>query len=147
MKPYPHRYVVEADAAPEGSVTLAAAGLTALRSAPPAEFDGPGDQWSPESLLIGAVADCFALTFRGIARASKLAWERLACRAEGTLDRADHVTRFVAVRIEANLTLPAGGNAELGRRLLEKAEKTCLITNSLRCEVTLEPRVSESGAR
>ena len=146
MKPYPHHYVVEASGAPAGSVTLSAAGVEALRSAPPAEFDGPGDQWSPESLLVAAVADCFVLTFRAIARASKLPWENLICRAGGTLDRADHVTRFTAVRIQADLTLPAGGDADLGRRLLEKAEKTCLVTNSLRCEVTLEARVSEAAA-
>jgi organic hydroperoxide reductase OsmC/OhrA len=145
MKPYPHHYPVVATGAPFGGVRLETPGVAALASAPPVEFDGPGDQWSPESLLVAAVADCFVLTFRGVARASKFPFVRLACRAEGTLDRADHVTRFVAVHIEADLEIPAGGDAELGRRLLEKAERSCLVTSSLRCEATLEPRVKESA--
>ena len=144
MKPFPHHYTVGATAAPDGSVELAAAGLPALSSAPPSEFDGPGDQWSPESLLVAAVVDCFVLTFRAIARASKLAWSGLDCRAEGTLDRVDGVTRFVRIQIQADLVLAAGGNPETGRRLLEKAEKTCLVTNSLAVPVELTSEVRSS---
>lgn len=144
MKPYPHRYTVDAAGGPAGSVELSAAGIPPIPSAPPIEFDGPGDVWSPETLLVGAVVDCFVLTFRAIARASRLEWTRLECRAEGTLDRVEGVTRFVGMRIEARLALPAGGNAETGRRLLEKAEKTCLVTNSLVAPVELVADVAEA---
>ena len=145
MKPYPHHYSVEASAAASGSVELRADALPAIASAPPIEFDGPGDQWSPESLLVAAVVDCFVLTFRAIARASKLEWSSLQCRAEGTLDRVERVTRFVGLRIEADLTLPADGDVEAGKRLLAKAEKTCLVTNSLDLAVELEARVTVGG--
>lgn len=145
MKPYPHHYSAEATAAASGSVELTAEGLPAIASAPPIEFDGPGDQWSPESLLVASVVDCFVLTFRAIARASKLDWAQLHCGAEGTLDRVERVTRFVGMRIVANLELPPGGNAETGRRLLQKAEKTCLVTNSLNFPVELEENVTLSG--
>lgn len=141
MKPYPHHYSVEASAAASGSVELTAEGLPAIASAPPVEFDGPGDQWSPETLLVASVVDCFVLTFRAIARASKLDWTRLDCAAEGTLDRVERLTRFVGLRIVANLALPRGGNAETGKRLLEKVEKTCLVTNSLNFAVELEGNV------
>lgn len=141
MKPYPHHYSVEATAGPTESVELSAAGLPKLISAPPVEFDGPGDQWSPETLLMAALADCFILTFRAVARASRLEWSHLACHAEGTLDRVDGVTRFTGFRIHARLALPPGGNAETGRRLLEKAEKTCLVTNSLGAPVELVSEV------
>lgn len=145
MKPYPHHYSVEASASVSGTVDLSAEGLPALTSAPPVEFDGPGDQWSPESLLVASVVDCFALTFRAIARASKLDWTQLRCSAEGTLDRVEGVTRFVGLRIVADLALPQGGNVETGRRLLEKAEKGCLVSNSLDFAVDLEARVELGG--
>lgn len=141
MKPYPHHYSVEASAAASGSVDLTAEGLPAIASAPPVEFDGPGDQWSPESLLVASVVDCFVLTFRAIARASKLDWSQLHCAAEGTLDRVERVTRFVGMRIVADLALPPGGNAETGHRLLEKAKNACLVTNSLNFAVEMEARV------
>jgi organic hydroperoxide reductase OsmC/OhrA len=142
MKPYPHHYLVEASAAASGSVDLRARGLPVIASAPPIEFGGPGDAWSPESLLVAATADCFVLTFRAVARASKLEWSSLQCSAVGTLDRIEKVTCFVGMRIEADLRLPAGGNAETGKRLLEKTEKTCLVSNSLDLAVALEARVT-----
>jgi peroxiredoxin-like protein len=119
-------------------VDRASEGLAALVSAPPIEFGGPGDRWSPETLLVAAVADCFALTFRAIALASQLAFTRLQCRATGKLERVERVTRFVGIRIGAALALPAGADTEKARRLLEKAEKSCLVSNSLSCPVELE---------
>jgi organic hydroperoxide reductase OsmC/OhrA len=142
MQAFPHRYEVHADAEPSGSVRLDSAGLPPLASAPPAQFGGPGDQWSPETFLVAAVADCFILTFRAIATASKLAWERLGCDAEGTLDRTDGVLRFTALHLRARLTVPSGGDAERARRMLEKAERTCLVSSSLAFRPTLTAEVT-----
>ena len=70
MHPFPHRYRVKGAGRVTGDVELTAERLTSLRSATPIEFDGPGDRWSPETLLVVAVAVCFILTFRAIAKAS-----------------------------------------------------------------------------
>lgn len=134
MDAFPHQYRVSAGAEPEGAVSLGSPGLTAIASAPPAEFGGPGDQWSPETLLLAAVADCFVLSFRAVATASKFEWIELRCETEGTLDRIDRVTRFTRVRTTARLTVPAGSTEDRARNLLEKAEHVCLISNSLNAE-------------
>ncbi len=142
MQPYPHHYRVRASAEAQGDVTLSAEGLPELASAPPSEFGGPGDRWSPETLFVAAAVDCLILSFRAIATASKFPWQALTCRAEGTLDRVDGRTQFVGLHLEAQLTLPADGNVERARRLLEKAEATCLVTNSLKFEPELSMSVS-----
>jgi peroxiredoxin-like protein len=147
MDQYPHHYKVQAAAKTEGSVTLASEQLPSLSSAPPQQFGGPGDQWSPETLLVAAAADCLILTFRAIARASKLPWLSLDCDAEGVLDRVEGVTQFTQIRMNARLVLPAGGDVERARRLLEKADKTCLITCSLRAEPLLATDVTIAGSR
>lgn len=136
MHPFPHRYEVEATGDAERA-TVSAPGLPPLSTAPPAQFGGPGDQWSPETLLVAAAVDCFILTFRAIAQASKLPWTRLSCSGEGVLDRVEGTTRFTGLALGARLTVPAGGDAEKAKRLLEKAERTCLITNSLALQRTL----------
>jgi peroxiredoxin-like protein len=143
VKPYPHRYEASSELAGDGAQTvqLSSPGLAALESAPPVEFDGPGDRWSPETLLLGAVADCIALTFRAVARASKYEWTHLRCRAEGVLDRADGAVRFTEVHVHAELETPAGADPATGERLLAKAERSCLISNSLRAAVSIEPTV------
>lgn len=69
MQALPHHYSVTAAAAADGDVTLRSAGIPSLQSSSPVQFDGPGDRWSPETLLVAAVGDCLILTFKAIARA------------------------------------------------------------------------------
>jgi organic hydroperoxide reductase OsmC/OhrA len=131
MEAYPHRYEVAASAGSTAKVELTSPGLQAIVSAPPSEFGGPGDEWSPETLLVAAVADCFVLSFRAITRASKFEWTQLGCTVTGVLDRVDGVTRFTSFEVAATLSVPAGTREPMAMRLLEKAEQVCLITNSL----------------
>ncbi len=145
MQDFPHRYTATALARTEGDVSLESARLPALSSAAPAEFGGPGDRWSPETLLVAAMADCFTLGFRAIAKASKLEWESLRCEVEGTLDRVERVMQFTAFEVRATLQVPAGTDAERARGLLEKAERTCLISNSLKAKAQLETKVEVAG--
>lgn len=141
MQEFPHHYMVSVAGAAQGDVELTAARLPLLRSAPPAEFDGPGDQWSPETFLVGAVGDCFILTFRAVARASKLPWTSLRCDVTGTLDRVDRTTQFTHLDVHARLMLPAGSDRDAARRALERAERGCLISNSLKATIHLEPDI------
>jgi organic hydroperoxide reductase OsmC/OhrA len=131
MHPFPHRYIVGAVVRPGGDVPLSSEGMRVIESAPPKEFDGPGNQWSPEGLLTASVADCFALNFRAIAAASKFSWTNLEARTEGTLDRLEGKMRFTRFDTHAKLQVPPGTDIEKARRLLEKAESTCLVANSL----------------
>jgi organic hydroperoxide reductase OsmC/OhrA len=141
MHPFPHRYQVTGNARPEGPVNLASAGLPTLESVAPKEFDGPGDRWSPETLLTAAVADCFVLSFRAVAAASKFSWTALECRTEGLLDRVDGKSRFTKFTTRARLTVAAGSDIARAKKLLEKSEQVCLITNSLSAERHLETEV------
>jgi organic hydroperoxide reductase OsmC/OhrA len=141
MQDLPHQYLVSADAKSNGNVVLSSDDVADLVSAPPAQFGGPGDQWSPESLLVAAVADCFILSFRAIARASRLEWDSLRCSVDGTLDRVERVTQFTGFNVSATLHVPSGTDEAKAQRLLEKAEHACLITNSLKAEPHLETSV------
>jgi organic hydroperoxide reductase OsmC/OhrA len=141
MQAFPHHYTVAAAGTPYGDIEVTAGALPPLRSAPPAEFDGPGDRWSPETLVAAAVADCFVLTFRAVARASKVPWTSLRCEATGTLDREERVTQFVAFELHADLIVPAATDMDAARRALERAEHNCLVSNSLKSMVRLVPRV------
>ena len=145
MQDLPHTYSVSAASTPEGDIALAAAGLPAIASAAPTEFGGPGNRWSPETLLVAAVADCFTLSFRAVAAASKLAWVSLDVSASGTLDKVERATRFTRIDVRAALRVPAGVDSARAQRLLERAEQICLISNSLVCPRHLEARVEVAG--
>ena len=141
MHPYPHLYTASAAARSTGSVAITSPRLPEITTAPPPEFDGPGDVWSPETLFVAAIADCFILTFRALAKASHFEWNDLTCRVEGVLDRAEGVTQFTGYTTHATLEIPQGGDAAKARELLEKAEHRCLISNSLRGTRTLVAEV------
>jgi len=142
MKPLPHRYNVTLASSEQSNPVITSDRLEPLTSAPPENFDGPGNLWSPETLLVAAVADCFALTFRSIAKTSQLRWTKLLCDADGTLDRSEGVTRFTEIDLHVWLVVPPETSSEKARVMLEKAEKSCLVGNSLRFKPRLHLNVS-----
>lgn len=146
MHPYPHVYEVTAAGSGEGTVVVASPGLPDLATAPPPQFDGPGGFWSPENLLCAAVADCFMLTFRGFARAARFDWVQLQCRVEGTLEKAEGVTRFTRFVTNAVLTVATGSDQQKARNLLERAEHGCLVSNSLQGTRTLNVQIVTTAA-
>lgn len=141
MQDFPHRYHVRGSASSAGDVMLSADGLPDLATQAPAEFGGPGDRWSPEALLVAAVADCFILSFRAIASASRFEYSALSCEVEGVLDRVERVMKFTRFTVRARLSAPPGTDEDKARKLLHKAEQSCLISNSLNAERHLEAEV------
>jgi hypothetical protein len=55
MKSLPHHYGVHLTGGPAGYAQVSSAGLPELRTAPPADYDGRGDAWSPEQQLLASV--------------------------------------------------------------------------------------------
>lgn len=141
MKALPHRYDVRLSGGPAGYTTLAADGPPVLRAAPPADFDGPGDAWSPEHLLLAAVETCFLFTLRAVAEASRVPFTALELTAEGTVDRQDGVIRFTEIVLRPRLTLAPGGDPARALRVMEKSEKACLVSASLSTPIRLVPEV------
>ena len=146
MKDFPHVYHVNASCGPDQEVRVSSPGLPIMTSTAPPEFGGPEGYWSPETLLVAAVADCFNLTFRAIARASKLEWEHLECSAEGKLEKDGRVTRFTRFDLTVRLKVLRGDTAGKAVRILEMAEKNCLVTNSMSAEIHLETFIEELPA-
>lgn len=144
MKPLPHHYDVHLNGGPSGYAELSTAGVPALRTAPPADYDGPGDAWSPEHLLLASVQACFLFTLRAIARMSRFEFTSLNLGATGTVDRKNGVTHFTEIVLRPRLAVPAGTNRERALQILEKSEKTCLVSASLSTRIRLEPEVREA---
>lgn len=141
MQELPHHYRVSAELGPDRYVELRSPGLEPIESAGPAEFGGPGDRWSPETLFVAAVADCFVLSFKAIARASRFEWLKLNCEVEAELDRVDGVTRFTKMTQRVLLEIQDSSLEPKARRLIDKAEHSCLITNSISADIQLEAEV------
>jgi peroxiredoxin-like protein len=143
VKPLPHQYEVHLTGGPAGYARLSSPDLPTLPAAPPVEYDGPGDAWSPEHLLLAAVQACFLFTLRAVARASKVSFSTLDLHAEGSVDRQDGVTRFTRIVLRPSIVVAPGTDPAVVRRVLEKSEKACLVSASLSTPIHLELTVTE----
>lgn len=141
MQAFPHEYTVDGRAFLRGDITLDSDRLPALCAAPPPEFDGPGDRWSPETLLVAAVSSCYVLTFRAIAAVAGLSWLSLRCVVRGTVNRVDRATQFSEFHLMVELTVPQGTDEDHARELLARAKHACLITHSLKAPFVLDAKV------
>jgi len=142
MKPLPHRYEVLLNGGATGYANVSAGSLPNLASAPPPEFDGPGDAWSPEHLLLAAVATCFVFSLRAVARASRVDFTSVELAVEGTVDRRDGQTRFDEIVLRPRLLLPAGTDSARALRVLDKAERACIVSASLATPVLVKPEIA-----
>jgi peroxiredoxin-like protein len=113
-------------------------------SAPP-EFRGEAGLWTPEHFFIAAVASCFITTFRAIAENSRFEPVSLDVSAEGVVEKREGGYEFTRVVLRPLLTISGENDRQRAARLLEKTELACLVSRSLKSEVTIEPRIELAG--
>ncbi len=142
MKPLPHIYRMHLRGGAGPYAMLSDTELPEMQVAPPADFDGPGDAWSPEHLLMAAVESCFLFTFQAIAHSSKLAFISIELSGEGIVDRKDGITRFSAIVLRPTLRVASSNDRDRAMRILEKSEKACLVSASLSTPIRLEPEIT-----
>jgi peroxiredoxin-like protein len=113
-------------------VAVQVAGKSPLAVTPPPEFRGTEPSvWSPEDLLVGAAASCFAVTFTGLAERAGLTLRRLEVDAAGTAGKRDD-GRFGFTRIDLRVEIEtAPGEEAAARELAQQAEERCLVSASL----------------
>ena len=61
----------------------------AIHFTEPPQFGGVEGRWTPEDLLLTALASCFTTTFHTIAGHSKFEYTDLAVEAKGTVSKTD----------------------------------------------------------
>jgi organic hydroperoxide reductase OsmC/OhrA len=116
--------------------------LPHLSVSSPPQFDGPHGIWSPEHLFVAAVASCLMTTFRSIAEMSGLEVLEYSDSASGLLIRGeDRLYRIGEVTLRPRVVIADPDKVDRALRLLEKAERVCLISRSINAEVHLEPTV------
>jgi organic hydroperoxide reductase OsmC/OhrA len=142
VKPLPHTYHARVRGGPAAHAALSTPGAPDLRAAPPREFDGPGDAWSPEALLLASVEACFLFTLQTVAKAASLTFDSLDLHGEAILDRRDGGLGFTEIRLRPRLVLPPGADRARALRVLEKTKTSCLIGASLSTPIRMEPEIT-----
>lgn len=127
-------------------VAGSADGLPTLEVAAPPEFDGHAGIWSPEHLFVASVASCYMTTLLAIAGVSKVEIRSLEIPAVGTVVRGeDRLYSIPSIVLRPHITLASEKDLPRAERLAEKAERVCMVSRSLKSDVTLEPTFTVAG--
>jgi|SRR5215469_816614 len=113
----------------------------ALHFAAPRQFGGLDGRWSPEDLLLCAVASCFTTTFHVLAEYSKLDYTDLEVEATGSVRKVSSGYSFEDITIRPTLTIAGDREQVRAAGLLAKAKQLCLVSRALSVAATFEPRV------
>lgn len=110
-------------------------------SAPP-EFHGEAGKWSPETFLVAAANSCFLTTFVSLADFSKLELEDVMVSAEARLEKVPgEGLLFTEVVLRPVVKLVREEDRAKAQKILDKAEKSCLVARALRCPVRVESTI------
>ncbi|HEV2732781.1 MAG TPA: OsmC family protein [Terriglobales bacterium] len=118
--------------------------LNAIHFTAPPEFGGLEGRWTPEELLLSALASCYTTTFRVIAGYAKFSFADLEVAVEGVIQKLDSGYGFREVTIQPKLTILREDDRERALDLLNRAKQLCLVARALAIEQKFEPKV-EAG--
>ncbi len=124
----------------EGSVSAEGIAEPVRFSAPP-EFMGKAGVWTPEHFFAAAMASCFVTTFKAISEFSKFEFLSLEVDLDAILEKEQGGYSFTKVIIRPRLQIADASGQERGLRLLEKAERACLVSRSVKSQIELRPEV------
>lgn len=141
MRPKTYTYQNQLEWGGARGGTLAAHGKPDLRVASPPEFKGEAGVWTPEDLFVGALNICTMTTFVSHAERAGLKLRSYRSSAEGLLELVEGSFRFTRVVVRPEIAVEGPATAADVERHLHESHKRCLVSNSVRCAVILEPTV------
>jgi peroxiredoxin-like protein len=140
--PLPLFYEAEIEWTGERRGDLRSPKLPPLQVAAPPEFQGHEATWTPEHLYVASVSACLMTTLLAIAENSKLEIVSFSASAKGKLEKIEgQGYQMTEIILKPRLVIRSNRDLDRAARILEKAERSCLISNSIKTAVKLEPEI------
>ncbi len=111
----------------------------------PEQFGGSGKSWNPEQLLLAAIASCYQSTFLYFANKKNIQLNHMECRVNGDVDLVNGSYAFTKLELFATIYPPANTNQDELGAVIKKAEKHCLISNSIKLPVHYHTEVKDGN--
>ncbi|MEO9484319.1 MAG: OsmC family protein [Ekhidna sp.] len=143
----PHMYTVDINWSKDRKGVMCSPELnqdsnTCVEVATPPEFPkGIPGIWSPEHLFTASVSSCLMTTFLAIADNSNLAFESFSCSSKGKLEQVEGKFLMTQIILEPVVTIMDEKDRERAVRVLQKSERACLISNSIKSEIVMNPEI------
>ncbi|MFA1821772.1 OsmC family protein [Virgibacillus oceani] len=107
----------------------------------PPEMNGPGIGTNPDEMLLGAAATCYIITLAAMIERAALPLQEMSLESEGIVDVTNGGFTYKKIIHKPTVSLKDGATEKehktLGR-LVEKAEKSCMISRAIKGNVEVE---------
>jgi peroxiredoxin-like protein len=113
----------------------------AIHFTTPPQFGGVEGRWSPEDLLLSAVASCFTSTFHALAERSSFHFTDLEVEVQGCVNKSESGYMFSEIVIRPTVKIPIDEDRPRAERLMEKAKRLCLVSRALAVSQKFVPLV------
>ena len=110
-----------------------------IEVATPPEFGGHENIISPEDLFVSSANVCYMTTLLGTIKNMGVELISYESHAEGILETVDKMKIFTKIIIRPKIK--AKETEEKIRMILGHAEKRCLVANSMKTQVIIEPEI------
>ncbi|ARI75989.1 OsmC family protein [Halobacillus mangrovi] len=107
----------------------------------PKEMDGPDIGTNPDEMLLGAAATCYIISLAAMIERAGLPLESMDMESEGIVDVTDGVFTYKKIIHKPQVSLKSEASEKDLRKLkqlVEKAEKSCMISKAIQGNVDLE---------
>jgi organic hydroperoxide reductase OsmC/OhrA len=122
--------------------TISSPTLDSFKVATPPEFpNGVPNTWSFEHLFVASVNVCLMTTFTAIAENSKLEVDSYCCEGTGKLEKVDGKFMISEIELRPEIKIKYEKDIERPDRIIRKAENICLISNSIKTKIILNPEI------
>lgn len=110
----------------------------------PPVFGGQEKGWSPEHLFLGSIASCFMSTYLFFTRKMKFQITHLECHAIGQIELVEGRLKFTHIGVFPTIYVSDVTLLEIADLAVLKAQKSCLVSNSISAEITYNGKVIKS---
>ena len=141
LKPKSYKYHTAVRWTGRKTGMMSSEGKPSIEVATPPEFKGHEGIWSPEDLFVASANACLMTTFLSFAERAGLLFTAYESEAEGLLELVGGKFQMTRIVLKPRITLKQGEDSGKAKDLIMKAEANCLISNSMKTQVSIEPEI------
>jgi len=141
-EPVKHKYKTSLRWTGEKKGILSCDGKPDVDVACPPEFGGHPDIWSPEDIFLASVEICTMTTLLWLTNRENIILKSYGSKADGTVEISGGALQFKSIKIKVKIDVSSKDDCMRVQDLLKKVERTCLIFNSIKTDICIEPSIT-----
>jgi len=112
-----------------------------LTAGPPPEFNGYKNVLTAEESFVGSINICWVSTLLVMKDKMGVEVRSVECKTIGTVERSEKAYKFTKIDLYPKIEVAKNVTEEKLDRLLDLSHRYCLVTQSVKSEVTIHPEI------